>query len=125
LIRTITAKQAKPFFWHPRHGDITDNGWMDFRACDGVCGAFHAHLWPGVWMGHLGVRKDAVGRSDAAARAILQAYALETGAERIIGWIDERNRAALAMCKRLGFEIDGRLPLAQPVIMLGWTPWAQ
>ena len=124
MIRTLTAKQAKPFFWHKAHGDITEKTWMDFRACDGVCVAFHAHLWPGVYMGHLGVLKAALGRSDEALKAILQAYALETGAERIIGWVDERNRAALAMCRRVGFEIDGRLPLAEPAIMIGWKAWA-
>ena len=75
-------------------------------------------------MGHLGVLKAALGRSDEALKAILQAYALETGAERIIGWVDERNRAALAMCRRVGFEIDGRLPLAEPAIMIGWKAWA-
>ena len=121
MIRRLTAQEAKPFFWHDRHGDITESDWMDFRACDGVCGAFHAHLWPGVYMGHLGVRKDARGRADEAAGAILQAYALETGAERIIGWIDERNRAALAMCKRLGFQQDGVLAMRNPVIMLGYS----
>jgi RimJ/RimL family protein N-acetyltransferase len=55
-------------------------------------------------------------------RAILQAFALESGAERIVGWIEERNRAALAMCRRIGFEVDGRLPLAEPALMIGWRP---
>lgn len=73
-------------------------------------------------MGHLGVKKDALGRSDEAMRAILQAFALESGAERIVGWIEERNRAALAMCRRIGFEVDGRLPLAEPALMIGWRP---
>ena len=73
-------------------------------------------------MGHLGVKRDALGRSDEAMRAILQAFALESGAERIVGWIEERNRAALAMCRRIGFEVDGRLPLAEPALMIGWRP---
>lgn len=124
MIQRLTAKQAAPFFWHPRHGDIRKDAWMTFRACDGVCVAFHKHLWPGVWMGHLGVKKDAFGRSDDALRAILQAFVMESGAERIVGWLEEHNRAALAMCRRVGFEIDGRLPLAKPAIMIGWTPWA-
>ena len=73
-------------------------------------------------MGHLGVKKDALGRSDEAMLAILQAFALESGAERIVGWIEESNRAALAMCRRIGFEVDGRLPLAEPALMIGWRP---
>lgn len=120
MIRNLTPFQAAPFFWHADHGDVTKNKWMKFRACDGVCIAFHEHLWPGVWMGHLGVKRDAFGRSDEALRAILSAFALETGADRIVGWIKESNRAALAMCRRVGFEMDGRLPTAEPAIMVGW-----
>ena len=66
--------------------------------------------------------KDARGRGDRAARAILQAFSAEVGAERIIGWVREDNRAVLAMSRRVGFEIDGRLPLAVPVALLGWRP---
>lgn len=120
MIRKLTIKQAKPFFWHPLHGDMTAK-WMEYRACDGVCGAFHLHLWPGVWMGHLGVKRDAFGKSDDAARAILQAFAMEKNASRIIGWVSESNRPTLAFCKRIGFETDGRLLLSEPVTMLGWS----
>lgn len=122
MIRTLTAQEAVPFFWHPYHGDISTEDWMQFRACDGVCGAFHQHLWPRVWMVHVGMLKEAKGRGDEAAMAILRAFSVEVGAERIIGWVKESNRAVLAMSRRVGFEIDGRLPLAEPVIMLGWRP---
>ena len=122
MIRHLTAAEAEPFFWHPYHGDITQEDWMTFRACEGVCGAFHQHLWPGVWMGHLGALKEARGRTVEPAKAILRSFAAEVHAERIIGWVREDNRATLAMCRRAGFEIDGRLPLAEPVILLGWSP---
>lgn len=122
MIKALTVEEALPYFWHAYHGDMRDNEWMTFRSCDGVCGAFHQHLWPGVWMGHLGALKEARGRTVGPAKAILRNFAAEVGAERIIGWVREDNRATLAMCRRAGFEIDGRLPLAQPVLMIGWRP---
>jgi len=94
---------------------------MQYRAQDGLCGAFHAHLWPDVWMGHLGALPG-VTRVDAAALAILRAFAAEVGAKRVIGWVIESNRPMLALCRRVGFEIDGILPLARPVVMVGWRP---
>lgn len=121
MIRRLTAAEAVDYFKHPVQGGWEPEDWMQYRACDGLCGAFHQHLWPGVWMGHMGALPG-VYRVDAAMRAILQAFALESGAERIIGWINEKNRPALALCRRVGFEIDGRLPLAEPVRMVGWRP---
>lgn len=94
---------------------------MQFRALGGVCGAFHEHLWPGVWMGHLGALPGVYG-VDEATMAILRDFAAESRAARIIGWVKERNRPMLALCRRVGFEIDGRLPLAEPVVMVGWRP---
>lgn len=126
MIRKLTAQEAVPFFWHPYHGDIRDSDWMQFRACEGVCWAFHQHLWPGVWMGHLGVLKEARGHAVEPARAVLSAFAAEVGAERIIGWVREDNRATLALGRKVGFDVDGRLPLAEPVVMIGWRPsWVQ
>lgn len=122
MIRHLTAQEAVPFFWHPYHGDIRDSDWMTFRACESVCVAFHQHLWPGVWMGHLGALREARGNTVEPVKAILRSFAAEVGAERIIGWVREDNRATLAMCRRAGFDIDGRMPLADPVILLGWRP---
>lgn len=94
---------------------------MTYMAAGGVCGAFHAHLWPGVYMGHLGALPG-VRRVDGAALAILRAYADEVGAERIIGWVRQSNRPMLALCRRIGFETDGMMPLAEPVALVGWRP---
>ena len=95
---------------------------MHYRADSGACMAFHLNLWPGIWMVHIGVLPQALGKADAAVVRILTAFAAEVGAARIIGWVKESNRATLAMARRVGFEIDGRLPLSEPVIMLGWRP---
>jgi hypothetical protein len=122
LILRLSAKEAAPYFQHPAQGMVGDpEEWMTYRAKDGLCGAFHAHLWPGVWMGHLGALPG-VYRVDAAALAVLRSFAAEVGAARIIGWVRESNRPMLALCKRIGFEIDGRLPLAEPVVLTGWRP---
>ena len=66
-----------------------------------------------------GMLKDArVARRQAGA--ILQAFSAEVGAERIIGWVREDNRAVL-MSRRVGFEIDNGCPRG-PVALLGWRP---
>lgn len=122
MIEKLTAAEAAPYFKHPAQelaGETEE--WMTYRACEGLCGAFHMHLWPGVWMGHMGALPG-VRRVDRAALTILRAFAAESGAVRIIGWIKESNRPALALCRRIGFETDGRLPLSEPVVMVGWRP---
>jgi hypothetical protein len=127
LIERLNGKQAAAYFWHPAGtvdgATFVDVPGVDYRACDGLCGAFQCY-WPGVWMGHMGALPGVAG-VDTAMRAILESYALETGAQRIIGWIKESNRPALALCRRVGFETDGRLPLAEPLIMVGWRPQCQ
>jgi hypothetical protein len=130
MIRTLTNTEAAPYFAHPSQqrasGVIGEpEEWMHYRALNDVCGAFHLNLWPGVWMGHIAVKPTGWGRSDQDVTAILQGFATETGAARIIGWVRESNRAMLALCRRVGFEIDGRLPLAEPVVMIGWSAKCQ
>lgn len=124
MIRKLSGKQAAAYFQHPAGGvdgvTFMHSPVMRYRACDGFCFAFHWR-WPGVWEAHMGALPG-VRRVDDAARAILQAYALETGAERIIGWIKESNRPALALCRRIGCKVDGILPLAEPVVMISWGP---
>lgn len=123
----ITAAEAEAYFAHPsqRKAAMLDGPLPDvceYRAQDGVCGAFHLALWPDVWMGHIGVLPQSWGQVEPAAMAILRDFYEEQQPDRIIGWVKERNRAMLALCRRLGFEIDGRLPLSEPVVMLGWRP---
>lgn len=122
----ITAKEAAPFFAH--HSQQIDGVAYDppesmaYLACGGVCLAFHPALWPGVYMVHLGAMPSAWGRVDKPADAILRAAWADLSPARIIAWVKESNRLTVALCKRLGFELDGQLPLAAPVLCYGWRP---
>jgi len=123
----LTAEQAEAFFAHPsqrkggKGGEVLPDEW-EYRAQDGVCGVFHPSVIPGVWIGHILVKPEAWGNATNPARLILTDFAAETQALRIVGWVPECNRAMLALCRRLGFETDGRLPLPEPVVMVGWRP---
>ena len=122
MIQRLTAQEARQYFTDPACGLVGDDpeDWMDFRALDGVCCAFHQHLLPGVWMGHLVALRSAWGNTAKPLRTILEAYQQETGAARIVGWVSKSNRPMLALARRVGFEVDGELPLAKPVVMIGW-----
>lgn len=125
----ITVDEARGFFAHPSQlrwsmlGGLDDlPEWVDYRASGGVCGAFHLAPWPGVVMGHIGVKLEAWGRVDADALAILSEVWGDYRPQRIAGWVMERNRPMASLARRLGFELDGRLPLAEPVLCFGWRP---
>jgi hypothetical protein len=118
----ITRDEAEAYFSDPsqRKAAMLDGPLPDFctyYAQDGVCMAFHLGPWPGLLIGHIGTKRPGV---DAAALAILRHVWAEEQPDRIAGWIKESNRAARAMCLRLGMELDGRLPLAEPVLVFGW-----
>ena len=126
----IRAAEARAYFWHPAQrigtatvDDLHDDGFA-YYATGGVCLAFHDAGYPGVVMAHVGALPGAWGRAVEPARTILRAMAEEYRPELVIGLIRERNRAALAFARRCGFEQDGRLRLPEPVIVMGWTPWA-
>lgn len=123
----ITAQEAEAFFSHPSQrkaamldGPLPEH--FQYHAIGPVCGVFHGAAWPGVVMGHIGVNPSGWGALDASALAVLQEAWDEYQPDRIIGWVKESNRAMRALCLRLGFEIDGRLPLPEPVICYGWRP---
>lgn len=92
--------------------------WMEYRAQGNVCLCFHPAPWPDVWMVHLGVNPQGWGRLVEDATAILSAFWLETNPRRIVAWIEDDNRAAIAFARRCGFVTDGAFP---SVHMMGWT----
>lgn len=121
----ITVDAAEAYFADPaaRRAMMLDGPlpeFCDYYAQGGVCGCFHAGPWPGLIIGHIGVRREALGLADGPARAILRHVWKIHAPHRIAGWVKESNRAARALCLRLGMELDGRLPLPEPVLMYGW-----
>lgn len=123
----VTVEAARAYFAHPsqlKHSLIETPedlpGWCSYYAQGGVCGVFHAGHWPGLLMGHLGAMPETWGSVTRSAEAILrEAWAAESP-DRIAGWVKDSNKPMQALCRRLGMEIDGRLPLAEPVTLYGW-----
>lgn len=125
-VRKVAVDEARDFFADPSQhvlGTTPDNlpDWAEYWACEGICGVFHRAPWPDVWMAHYGVKPEYRGQYVAPAKAILRAFWDAHKPNRIVGWTEESNRAALAFNRRIGFSQDGAFP---GVIMQGWTPWA-
>jgi hypothetical protein len=125
----ITAAQAEPFFAHPsqRRGAMLEAGavlpdWLDYYAHDGVCGAFHNALWPGVLMMHIGVMPQMWGRLDNAILDVVSMAISGRDVSRVIAWVLDENKAVLSLARRIGWTIDGRLALPEPVTMIGFNP---
>ena len=103
-------------------GDPAFQYWAD----GGVCGIFHRGLWPGVWMGHFGVKVCAWGKTVEPAKRILRDFWESEHPDLIIGWTSSENRAGLAFTRRLGFRVHGEMRMpAGKVIEQNWRPeWA-
>lgn len=126
--RRIGVDEARPFWAHSSQhlmgltpDILPDSEAFQYWACGPICGVFHLSHWPGVWMGHYGVKPEGWGHLRDPARAILRAFWAAESPERVIGWTDEKNRAACAFARRIGFVADGIMPLRQGrIIMQGW-----
>ena len=126
----IMASEARAYFDHEtqrRAGmidpqDLHDDG-IEYFAEGGICGAFHRAHWLGVWMAHYGVKPNAWGSLVAPARAVLSEFWDDKKPDLVIGWTDEKNRAAIAFARRIGFIENGRMTLPSgAVIMQEWRP---
>ena len=122
----ITVDEARAYFAHPSQqieGLTADNlpADVEYWAHGPICGAFHL-FWPGVWMAHYGAKPEAWGNLILPARRVLREFWAAKQPERIVGWTKASNRHAVAFAKRIGFEIDGTMPLpGGTIVMQGWT----
>jgi len=98
---------------------LPDDG-FEYWADGGVCVVFHNAMWPGVWGAHIAVKPEAWGYAVEPCRRILAAFWAEKSPGRIVAWVADGNRAALAFLGRVGAATDGAFP---GVVMKGWTPW--
>lgn len=127
----ITPKEARGYFEDPLQlrasmlesvDDLPDDG-FEYWADGPICGVFHRTAWPGVWMVHYAVKREGWGQLVEPSLRILRAFWEYRKPHRIVGWTDGRNRAALALTRRVGFREDGRMQLdGYEVVMTGWRP---
>lgn len=87
-----------------------------YYAEGGVCLAFHDVHWPGFVAVHIGVMPEAWGGVDDPVRRLIAEMRAEYDPARVIAWINEDNRAAIALARRTGFAQDGKCP---GVVMMG------
>jgi hypothetical protein len=122
----ISVDEARDYFAHPSQQlmmvpeDLPEG--LEYWADGPICGVFHLALWPGVWMAHYGVKPEGWGRLDAHAKAILSEFWDAMSPVRIIGWTDSKNRRAVSFARRIGFVVDGRMPVPDgEIVMQGWS----
>lgn len=122
----VTADEAREYFVHPSQRlfdldpqDLPEG--LEYWADGPICGVFHMAFWPGVWMGHFGVKPDGWGHIDLCAQRVLAEFSESVQPARIVGWVEKRNAAAVAFVRRIGFDVDGEMDLPSgAVIMFGW-----
>jgi hypothetical protein len=125
----ISPADAVIYFAHPtqRRESFLPEGeappdWCVYYAKDGVCLAFHGQFWPGVYQVHIGVLPGTWGHTTEPVKVMLRQFAVDENAQRVVAWVKESNRAVIALARRCGFEIDGRVPVDIPALILGWRP---
>lgn len=126
--RRIGVEDARQFWAHPSQHvmgaspDMLPGGdEFHYWAFGPVCGVFHRHIWPGVWMVHIGCKPDGWGHAAEIARAGLAAFWEDQQPESIVAWVSSRNRAVLALMRRVGFRADGVLHMPSgDVNMQSW-----
>lgn len=128
----ITVDEAREYFAHVSQqkasmitpDKLPENG-VVYYAQGGVCLMFNDAHWPGVAMVHCAVNQDAHGAAVEPARAIIAEFIDDYQPQAIIAWLDEKNRAAIAYSRRVGFQDCGRFELPSGgVIQQEFQAWA-
>lgn len=123
----IDVEAARAYFSHPSQQEfgLTEKDlpdWVEYRAAGGVCLAFHPAPMPDVWFCHIGVKPQAWGSIDEPVTYLLREFSGEKRCDRIVAWIHEEKRHAVALAARTGWKVDGVMPLGgKAVIMIGWA----
>jgi hypothetical protein len=73
-------------------------------------------------MMHIGVMPQMWGRLDNAMLSVIGMAATGRDVSRVIAWVLDENKAVLSLARRIGWTIDGRLALPEPVTMIGFDP---
>jgi len=117
----ITVDEARAYFAHPsQHVRVTPEelpDGLEYWADSGVCLVLHPTAAADVWMAHIGVKPEAWGKTTEPTRRILEAFWRAKQPRRIVAWIDDHRRAAIALARKAGAVTDGQFP---GTIMLGW-----
>lgn len=117
----ITVDEARAYFAHPsQHVRVTPDDLPDgleYWADSGVCLVLHPTAAADVWMAHIGVKPEAWGKTTEPTRRILEAFWRAKQTRRIVAWINDHRRAAIALARKAGAVTDGQFP---GTIMLGW-----
>lgn len=120
----ITAAEARAYFAHPSQHvlgatpeTIPDEG-LEYWADGPVCLIFHETAHPDVWMVHLAVKPEGWGHLVDPTRRLLAEFWQAKQPRRIVTWIEEHRRAAVALATKAGGVIDGQFP---GTVMMGWS----
>lgn len=120
----ITPDEARRYFADPSQQvlDVTPDTlpeeWCEYWADGPVCIVFHATAAENVWMAHLAVLPEARGHLVEPALRVLRAFWAHHNPRRIVAWIEETRRPAIAFARRLGAREHGRIP---GTVMMDWS----
>lgn len=123
---SCTRSEAEEIANHPRvrphlggEGRLSIPDGVVLLRKEGAVAMFHP-IFDGIWMGHHAIHPSMWGRAVEPMMNIIDHFRSEYRPERIVGWTPEENRLAVHFASKLGFEVDGRMPLPTgALLMLG------
>ena len=119
----ISVDEARGYFAHPSQQigvtpeTLPEDG-VEYWADGDVCLIFHETAAGDVWMVHLAAKPEGMGHLVEPTQRVLAEFWAAKHPRRIVTWIDEHRRAAIALAKKAGGVVDGQFP---GTVMLGWS----